>query len=346
MKKYSMLILITLLVLVGCKSEIEPAGKEEELKPFEKPPLSIWLPEWQTKTVLADLEKTATGLDRLHIFGAYFNEQDEPFLTESAEDLYTKVDEKYGESHTIILTFINDLVIPEQPSLQKDSELLHRLLKNEQSRKKHIEDLLEVVEQYPVNGIEIDYEKIVVEDIEHYSLFLEELYEALSAIDLQLHVVLEPNFPFSTALPDGPTYTVMAYNLHGYHNEAGPKANYQFIDEILDKIAQSNQKFQFAFATGGFAWPEKGQPIAVTGYELEEIKEKHNIITKRDKNSDAVHFYYKNEENSEHYEGWYADTFALSSWMNYVRKKQVAENHFILWRAGGLTKGTMDWITE
>ena len=46
--------------------------------------------------------------------------------------------------------------------------------------------------------------------------------------DVTLHVVLEPRFPFDVKLPDGPHYTVMAYNVHGYHSGPGAKATFLF----------------------------------------------------------------------------------------------------------------------
>ncbi|CAM5335549.1 Glycosyl transferase OS=Lysinibacillus sphaericus OX=1421 GN=LS41612_05140 PE=4 SV=1 [Lysinibacillus sphaericus] len=84
---------------------------------------------------------------------------------------------------------------------------------------------MQIVEQYQVKGIEIDYEKVAKEDLPKYILFLEELYQQLSKKNITLNVVLEPRFPFDMKLPDGPKYTVMAYNVHGYHSGTWSKSN-------------------------------------------------------------------------------------------------------------------------
>lgn len=336
MKKTAVFFAVAIFLLTSCSGS--------EAKKQESAALSIWLPEWQLKSTIENIDRAAQGLQSMRIFGAYFNEKDEPFLTESAQKMHASIYEKYKGDHTLLLTIINDYVVEGRPSVQKDSTLLHRLLKDKEARKKHIANILALAERYPVHGIEIDYEKIAKEDTEYYILFLEELYDALKERNLLLEVVVVPSFPFEKPLPNGPTYTVMAYNVHGYHSGPGAKATYAFLDDLLKKVSKSNQKFAIAFATGGFAWPSSGKIKALTGEEAENIMKQKSLTTVRDAKSDAVSFRYT--EAGVDYEAWYADATTLQNWVKYVREKDPTYQHFVLWRAGGLTTSTIEWIAQ
>ncbi len=337
-------ICIALLFITACSnSKEQPAKAKEEFNDKEKLRLSIWLPEWQNKSAMKDVENSQLGLQDIRVFGAYFNSKDELLLTENAIDMLQKAKQQFNDSHHVILTLINDYVTENAPSVQKDSTLLHRLLQDSSARQKHIGNILRVVEQYQVNGIEIDYEKVAKEDLQNYILFLEELYQELSKKDVTLHVVLEPRFPFDVKLPDGPHYTVMAYNVHGYHSGPGAKATFSFLDDLVKKIKKSNQDLAIAFATGGFDWVAQGKTVALTELEAEQLLADRKAAKQRDQASGAVYFSYVDDNNVSH-EVWYADQETLEKWVTYVQKKSYHD--VVLWRAGGLGEKTIEWIAE
>jgi len=337
-------ICIALLFITACSNSKEPpAIAKEELKDKAKLRLSIWLPEWQNKSALEDVQSSQHGLQDIRVFGAYFNSKDELLLTDNAIDMLQQTQQQFNESHHVILTLINDYVTENAPSVQKDSTLLHRLLQDSSARQKHISNILQVVEQYQPNGIEIDYEKIAKEDLPKYVQFLSELYRELAKKDVTLHVVLEPRFPFDVKLPDGPNYTVMAYNVHGYHSGPGAKATFTFLNDLLKKIKKSNQDLAIAFATGGFDWVAQGKTVALTELEAEKVLAETNADKQRDKASGAVYFTYIDTNNVSH-EVWYADQETLEKWVKHVQKKSYHD--VVLWRAGGLGVKTLQWIRE
>ncbi len=344
MKKFFLFICLALLIIPACNNSKEaPVKARGEWKNKDKLQLSVWLPEWQKKSAIEDVKNSQQGLQDIRVFGAYFNENDELFVTEDAIEILKQAQQQFHESHHVILTCINDYVTDNAPSVQKDSTLLHRLFQDATSRQRHIDNILQVVERYSVNGIEIDYEKVAREDRPKYVHFLAELYEQLSKKDISLHVVLEPRFPFHIKLPDGPKYTVMAYNVHGYHSGPGAKATFSFLDDLVKKIRKSNQKLAIAFATGGFKWGNQGKTVALTEVQAEELLNKTKAVKHRDQASGAVYFTYVDEQHVEH-EVWYADQETLEKWTAYVQKKSY--NEVVLWRAGGLSTKTLQWINE
>lgn len=344
MKKILLFICLALLIITACSnSKEEPVKAREQLKNKEKLQLSIWLPEWQIESAIKDVGNSEQGLQDIRVFGAYFNENDQLLLTEDTIEMLKQTQQQFNDSHQVILTLINDTVTDNAPSIQKDSTLLNRLFQSASSRQRHIENIIQVVEQYNVNGIEIDYEKVAKEDFPGYVRFLNELYKQLSKKGISLHVVLEPSFPFDVKLPNGPKYTVMAYNVHGYHSGPGAKADFSFLNDLIKKIKKSNQKLAIAFATGGFEWVNQGKTVALTEIEAEELLNKTKAVKQRDKASGAVYFTYVDEQKVKH-EVWYADQETLEKWTAHVRKKRY--NEIVLWRAGGLSSKTLQWINE
>lgn len=344
MKKIFVPFIISLLIVVGCSEKnTSTKAKDDTIGENIMPTVSMWLPEWQFKPAISEVKTSIVGLENIHVFGAYFNEDDQMFLTDSAIKLMEESKQQFSATNTIILTIVNDYVVAGSPSVQKDSKLLHRLLGSSQARQKHIENIIDLVDNYQVDGIEIDYEKIAKEDLGNYVLFLEELYQQLLKKNASLHVVLVPSFPFEISLPDGPKYTVMAYNVHGYHSGPGAKATFSFLDELIRNIGKSNQKFAVAFATGGFSWGENGKVVALTEIEAAEVLASAEVISKRDSASGALYFYYLDKNNQKN-EVWYADTKTLQTWVNYANDQNIDE--IILWRAGGLSSDTLNWIKK
>ncbi|CAM5217757.1 Putative sporulation-specific glycosylase YdhD OS=Lysinibacillus sphaericus OX=1421 GN=ydhD_2 PE=4 SV=1 [Lysinibacillus sphaericus] len=344
MRKFIWFICMALLIITACSNSKEvPVEAKEELKNKNKLQLSIWLPEWQKKSAIEDVKNSQQGLQDIRVFGAYFNSKDQLLLTDNAVEMLQQTQQQFHATHFVMLTLINDYVTDNAPSVQKDSKLLHRLLQDTSTRQKHIDNILQIVEQYQVKGIEIDYEKVAKEDLPKYILFLEELYQQLSKKNITLNVVLEPRFPFDMKLPDGPKYTVMAYNVHGYHSEPGAKATFSFLDDLLKKIQKSNQNLAIAFATGGFKWAAQGKAVALTEIEAEQLLAKMKVKKQRDQASGAAYFTYSDDNNVRH-EVWYADQETLEKWISYVQQKSYHE--VVLWRAGGLSSDTLKWIDK
>jgi len=337
-KNFFLFICLALLIITACSNSKDgPVEAREE----NKLQLSIWLPEWQKKLALEDVQNSQQGLQDIRIFGAYFNSKDQLLLTDNAIEMLQHTQQQFNATHSVMLTLINDYVTDNAPSVQKDSTLLHRLLQDASTRQKHIDNILQIVEQYQLKGIEIDYEKVAKDDLPKYVFFLEELYQQLSDNNVTLNVVLEPRFPFDVKLPDGPKYTVMAYNVHGYHSGPGAKATFSFLDDLLTKIQKSNQDLAIAFATGGFKWVAQGKTVALTEMEAEDLLAKKKAVKQRDQASGAAYFTYSDENNVNH-EVWYADQETLEKWITYVQRKNY--NEIVLWRAGGLSSETLKWI--
>src|SRR5699024_223401 len=141
-------------------------------------------------------------------------------------------------------------------------------------------------------------------------------------------------------LPDGPEYIVMAYDVFGAHSGPGPKATFEFLDELDENLQASNQDVQIAFATDGFQWDKDDVATAVS----EKYAASEAVDEERDEASGALTYKYK--DNGEQYEVWYASEESIDGWIEYMEMKEYDYQRFFLWRAGGWSEDMKNWIDQ
>lgn len=300
---------------------------------------SLWLVDWKYESSIKEATQVLSNLDNILLFTTYFNESGELQQTENAMMLIEDVmDQAEFLEKEIYITVINDQLLSDGTSVQKDPALLESILSTNISRAEHIKQLLKLGDQYPINGIEIDYEKIPEELVDEFLLFINELADKLAERGLSLRVVLEPSFPKeSHPLPPHIEFVVMAYNLYGYGTEPGPKADYSFLDSLINKFPNDHGNIGFALATGGFSWTEETVK-SLTNEDIQILIDQYEPEIVRDSKSGAIFFTYI--ENGRDNEVWYADEATLQSWSDYlINNGQYTD--LSIWRAGGLTEANL-----
>lgn len=292
--------------------------------------LSSWVVYWDLN-VDEEIKTLDNELSSISYFAVNFNEKNQLVIPE-------KLIEYYNETKTYnfkkYITIVNDVVYDNGKSSLKDKGVLSKVLSDEVSRKNHINEIIDLAKKYEFDGIEIDYEQIK-EDLglwDNFMLFINELYNNANSNDLDIRVILEPNVPFDKLeFIKGPTYVMMCYNLYGPFSEAGEKANEKFIEELIEKMEKVDSDKEFAIATGGFDWGEKGKTKSVSELEANKILREYNVDVQRDDNSKYLYFYYMDKENVKH-EVWYADKVTLE----YLFKTVIESGYDVsLWRLGG-----------
>lgn len=306
--------------------------------------ISAWIVDWQWEPGIKDFEEIGNKLSSLQIFAAYFNQHDNLYFTEKLNKVLPEFMGLKNESklNNLYITIVNDKFTGEGKVIQKDAELLKRLMATEESRNQHIDEIIKLMEENNFDGVEIDYENIDENIWENYIKFCSSLYKRLKNIDKSLRIVLEPNSPLNkAALPSGPCYVMMAYNLYGYHSEPGPKANNKFIRDLALKMEKIPGEKIMAFATGGFDWSEDGKVVSLTEVEAAKLSDKSLDEVKRDDSSGSLYFSYFDDNNTKH-TVWYADYKTFDQWFNI--SKQIGYKKFALWRLGDVQKKTLEYL--
>lgn len=310
--------------------------------------LSAWVVDWQWEAGLEDFNAVAPGLDGVQTFAAYFTAGGGLFFTDEDRRALPEVlnaAKRADVKHTL-LTVVNDRYGADgSPGVQKDPTLVSKLMATEASRSKHMGDLLEAVDADNFDGIELDYERVPNGDWPNYIQFIGDLYDRLHAEGMTLRVVLEARAPLEKlTLPEGPDYVMMAYNLYGGFSGPGPKADDAFIAKLAARMANLPGDKGIALSLGGFDWTGDRKATAVTEVEAAALSAGQGAeAAERDSASGALHFGYKDADGVKH-TVWYADTATLVHWLGVAREAGI--NDISLWRLGGLSMETKDFIKE
>lgn len=289
--------------------------------------ISAWIVDWCIDDGIKEVNSLESNLNSIQVFGAYFNDKDEVFVS---EDILNK---DFNIQKDLYLTVVNDIIYENKKPVQKDTELISRILSDDEKRNKHINELIDLVNKYEFDGLELDYEKIDSNLWDEYILFIDDLGQLLSKNNKKLRVVLEPSSPFDEFdMPSEYEYVVMAYNLYGYGTGPGPKADKSFIKTLSKKSVSNLENVRIAFSLGGFDWNENEEsPKALTKPDIDKIITEYNININRDEKSGANYFYYYDLDNVKH-TVWYSDEETIKTWMDTSKEEGV--NKFALWRLG------------
>ncbi|NCB05972.1 MAG: glycosyl hydrolase [Clostridia bacterium] len=238
------------------------------------------------------------------------------------------------------MSVVNDVQLEEGKYDNKTPQLLWRLLGDDETMDAHIGALIDLAVSYGVDGIEIDYEAIRKDTAlwERYALFLEKLYAEAAAQGLLLRAVLSWDATKYAALPAGPQYTVMCYNLYGYHSGPGPKADQTFLTTTYQLCLSLPGQARMAYATGGFDWTEGANPKALTQTQAEELVAQLGQIPTRDAQSGALTLTY--QKDGQTHALWYADGQTLAVWRDWAT--ECGYEGFDLFRMGG--NNLDDWL--
>ena len=303
----------------------------------------VWVADWDMSNGLAELQQG--NFKNAVMFAAYFDRQGRPFLTDDMKKaLRGGLAASLGPGQGVYLSVVNDVVEAPGKSVQKDPGLVSRLMATETSRAAHRGDLLALLAVYPFTGLELDYERVATDDWPRLLQFAQELSATLAAQGKKLRLVMEPKQKYlQGALPAGPQYVVMAYNLHGGHNGPGAKADDAFLQKLAQWCAHLPVKPGLALSAGGFAWTGRGV-VELTERKAAAWAQGAGVQPARDPASHAL--YFKAADNSPGSpllakggatggmcEIWYADGATLAHWADVGRSLGFGD--VSLWRLGG-----------
>ncbi len=301
--------------------------------------MTVWIPYWKYQEAIDEVLSYKEQLRAVVAFGAIFDQDDQLLMLPDAIDTVSSLKETFKGDVPIYLSVINDVQTGEETYENKTTAILERLFVSEESIDQHVSDLIALAMAQGVDGIEIDYEAMKSNEAlwAKYAVFLEKLYEKTTQNGLLLRSVLSWDTAKYASLPQGPEYTVMCYNLYGYHSGPGPKADFAFLQETYQLCLGLPGEVCMAYATGGFAWDEEGNITSLTQDEAEILTLLYGVTPTRDADSGALFFEYGQVGDVSTV--WYADATTLQMWRDQALESGYA--YFDLFSAGGNT--VEDW---
>ncbi|GBF74920.1 hypothetical protein PA598K_03291 [Paenibacillus sp. 598K] len=300
--------------------------------------LSAWLPEWQREAGLTDALQLEPQLAGLYAFGIYFDESDRLLMRDAFATVWDELADYGDHREALHLTLVNDRILEGGASVQKDPELVGRLVATPESRARHIDEILQLAGRLGAVGVEVDYERIEEKAWDGMLRFIGELYAATESHGLAMRVVLEPRAPLERlSLPEGPQYVMMAYNLHGPHSGPGPKTDHAMIQRLTKRLKSVPGRPVLALATGGFDWGADGKTAALTEQQAAALARSTGSEPERDEASGALIFSYSGDSGD--HTVWYADGETLTRWIGWSRQGGI--DRIALWRLGGMQPETV-----
>ena len=328
--KKTLVLFAVLVILTGCSANHEGLAQKNEAIDMSR---SAWIAYWDMNSGEKDLARLGKKVGKLVYFADFFDELDRLFVPQQLQDVKNEQLRKKHHAETY-LSVVNDKKNLSGSVVLKDTELLKRVLATDDLIDKHIADIIGLALKGEYDGIEIDYERVWKDEVvsKQFVKFVNRIALKARENNLQLRIVLEPNSPFaSKQFVAGPEYVIMFYNLFGTHSGPGPKANKEFIDKLLGRIAELPGEKTAAFSLGGCIWGSDGKKQYITEQEAITYAKAYDATPRRDEASQSLYFQYENENVTYHI--WYADVITLNYWQKLAKDKGI--KNIALWRLGG-----------
>lgn len=344
-RKFTILFLIFMVLNLTACTNAETDDSSISAQTTVSGELSAWTAYWDIDEGIKEISKITDKLSSISAFALYFNADGSLYVPEKISEKYSSISDITSKNNVNLYTcIVNDVMEPDGTIVQKDSNIIRKLLSSPQERARHINDLVSYAKNNGYFGIEIDYEKLDDDVWPYFTVFCQELHNECVVKKLDVRVILEPKAPVDRyTLPDGPEYIMMAYNLYGLSTEAGPKADVDFIKALAEKMNNVSGKKWFAFATGGFDWETGGEVTGITEVEALDLINVYSCIPARDEKSGCLYFYYTDSDGKDH-TVWYADNITFDLWIETA--KECGYNNIYLWKLGGNMVETLKQMKE
>lgn len=266
---------------------------------------------------------------------------------------FTSIKNKGGLK--ILPVIVNDIIDAGGKAKRlKDAGILHSILSSGPKRRKHVKNILSLIESYGYDGVDIDYENLYFKDREVFKDFIKELSEDLHSKGKILSVTVQQKSRESAK--DGPSaidwagiaqfadsIKIMCYNFSSPKSCPGPLAPPGWVEDIVVFAKKSipDQKITIAIALGGLDWSqEKSRSISFNTAKETALKHKSDIIW--DDASSTPHFSYF--EDGKKHEVWFEDKRSISEKLNILKKQGI--KNVALWRLGGEDKDIYELLSH
>lgn len=231
--------------------------------------------------------------------------------------------------------------------VEASKNVVKQMFATKESRQNFIQNVINLIEKYDFDGVNIDIEDVYIEDSEKLSLFYTELGEALRkkgyylSASIPARVSDEPFNPFSDPFNYDAIgkavdeFVVMLYNEHGWPGSGpGPVVSIGWMERVLKYTISKmpNTKIVAAVSVFGFDFNlTTGKNTYVTYKMAMDLAQKYDKEVIFDQETQTPMFAYKDEEGNEH-EVWFEN--AESIYAKVKLAQDLGIKGIALWRLG------------
>ncbi len=330
------------LILAGCVTV-----KLTKPEPEYQPKITAWMAFWDWDRAMVTVRKNSDIISELMPFwydmdstGAIFDSQGIPEMREKG--LLKTMDQKKfvdycHRNHIKVIPLISN-------EFKKES--VHNVLFNDMIRERHIENIVTLVMMNNYDGVDIDYEEMMMQDRDPYSTFLKELADRLHAKNKILSVAvhaktLEPGTWEGNIAHDYlaigkavDRVRIMAYDNHWSGGEPGPIAPIDWINDIVAFAVTviPPEKIYLGFPIYGTNWgkPKDQEAMYV---DATNLMKKYHATLNWDTTSQESWFTYTDETTFSSRTVWFSNGQSFNPRWNLVKYYHLGGVSF--WRIGG-----------
>ncbi len=219
----------------------------------------------------------------------------------------------------------------------------NNILTDPEIRKKAVNSVVNLINDYEYNGVNIDFENIPPDTREGYVKFIQLLSRKLAPYDRKLTVSVFPKINVPDELHKAHDYraiapyidklVMMTYDHHWPQGPPGPIAPINWVEKNIKYALQHipAEKLFLGIANYGYNWIAEGNTSDLGAQKVYTIAERENIEIKRDKDSLSPYLKYQDHEGNLR-EIWFEDSYSLEPKLDLVNKYNL--KGIGIWRLG------------
>ena len=294
--------------------------------------VNAWLVWWDQEKGFESLKQNATSISSVR-----------PLWYRVEED--GNIEKLAGAEDKEIISFAKANKIKIIATISNDSnpDLVGPIITNTDKTDLHIRNIIKLIEKNGYDGVEIDYESLLLRDKNAYTSFMTKLSAELKKQNKILATALHAK----TKEPgtwDGPKaqdwvelgkicdeLKLMTYDYHWSTSEAGAISPLDWTEDVI-KLAISEipkEKLYLGVPFYGYDWV-KENATDLTWLDVQRIIKNNNPTVKSDAGSKESYFTYKKED--ENHQVWFNNVDSVKAKAELAKKYSLAG--IGIWRLG------------
>lgn len=230
-----------------------------------------WIPYWDQKRASASFKANTDLLSHISMFWYYLDKNGKIRKYRRAKEDKGLLNYARASGVKTLALIAND---DDSSNEDWDRDRVARIIRDRDSRRDHIEDLVKLADKLDFDGINIDYEALHRRDLDNFTRFISELATALHARDKILAVAIHPKTAIADPKEDNGSHAqdlralansadqlhLMTYGEHGDLSDPGPIASGRWLDDVLGFVLDEQDvpadKLFVGVPVYGEAWQE------------------------------------------------------------------------------------------
>ncbi len=217
-----------------------------------------------------------------------------------------------------------------------DGAMLHRILHNTAKRERLISDISKYINQYQLQGINIDFEEIEEKGDEVLVAFQQDLYAKLHPQGLLVTQDVMPaneDFNLKSLSAFNDYIFLMAYDEHYSSSIPGSISSQKWIEKQMDGSAQGipSEKLILCLAGYGYDWPAGDEAATVTCEEALATAKQYKAHVIFDNDTYNCHYQYTGIDGLQH-QVYFTDAAANFNAVRFA--DEFGSGGTALWRLG------------